>query len=157
MWRRARWLAPVTVMIGSAITLIPFVAVVPILPPFGLMMLIGWRLLRPDIFPPWSPLLLGLFDDLLSGQPMGSAMFFWTACFLAVDVIDSRLVWRDLWHNWVIGAGAVAVTLIGGRIVASPIGAHVDTAVLFQIIVSVAMLPFLFRICAHLGGRGRRT
>ena len=156
-WRRARWLAPVAVMLASLLPLLPFVSSIPILPPLGLMMLMGWRLLRPDIFAPWAPLLLGFFDDLFSGQPMGSAMFLWTMCFLVTDVIDSRLVYRDLWHNWTIGAGAIAFTLIGGRLVATPLNAHVDTVLLFQILISVALLPLIFRICAQLDGRGRRT
>ncbi|GGO90805.1 rod shape-determining protein MreD [Stakelama pacifica] len=156
-WRRAYWLAPVTVMLGSMLTLLPFVATIPILPPFGLMMLIGWRLLRADLFQPWSPLLLGLFDDLISGQPFGSAMFFWTACYLTVDMIDSRLVWRDLWHNWAIGAGAIGITLVGERIVSTPLVANVDIALLLQIVASIALLPLVFRLCAHLGGRGQKT
>ena len=51
------------------------------------------------------PLPLGLFDDLVSGQPLGSAMLLWTLCFLAIDVLEQRLVWRDFWQDWLIAVG----------------------------------------------------
>jgi len=145
---RAVWLAPLSVMIGSLVTLVPVVASVPILPPFGLMMLLGWRMTRADSMRVWASVPLGLFDDLVSGQPVGSAMLLWALCALAIDVLDTRLVWRDFWQDWLISAGAVGFCLIGGRLVATPFGAHVDTAMLFQILVSAMLLPLLFRICA---------
>ena len=69
-----RLLPALTVMGASMLTLVPIIATVGLLPPFGLLMLLGWRLTRGEALPIWSPLLLGLFDDLLSGQPTGSAM-----------------------------------------------------------------------------------
>src|SRR3546814_14030046 len=39
-----------------------------LLPPFGLMVLLAWRLLRPESLKIWSPVLLGLFDDLLRSE-----------------------------------------------------------------------------------------
>ncbi|WNO52436.1 rod shape-determining protein MreD [Stakelama saccharophila] len=154
---RSGWKAPVSILAGSAMTLLPVVATIPILPPFGLMMLMAWRLLRPDVFRPWAPLLFGLFDDLLSGQPLGSAMLLWTICFVAVDVVDSRLVWRDFWQNWLIAAAAIAFCLSVGRLIATPFGAHVDTVLLLQILVSIALFPLTFLLCARLDGRERRS
>ena len=149
--RRAPWTLPaLSIMAGSALTLLPLVATLPILPPFGLMMLIGWRLARPDAVPVWSPLLLGGFDDLLSGQPFGSAMLLWTLAFLAIDLLDQRLSWRDFWQDWLLAAGAVGACLIGGRLIASPLGAHVDTVLLLQIIVTIMLYPVIARIVAWL-------
>ena len=71
---RARWLAPLSIALASLLTLVPVVATVPFLPPFGLMMLLGWRLVRGDAMKVWMPVPLGFFDDMLSGQPLGSAM-----------------------------------------------------------------------------------
>lgn len=152
---RSKRLAPVTVMLGSLVVLFPVVSTIPWMPPFGLMLLVGWRLLRPDVFKVWAPVPLGLFDDLLSGQPMGSAMLLWTACFLAIEVLDSRLVWRDFWQDWLLATGAVGFCLIAGRLIASPIGAHVDTVLLLQIALSVALYPLIARMCAALDQRGR--
>lgn len=147
---RALWLAPLSIVLGSMMTLLPFVATVPFLPPFGLMMLLGWRLVRTDSMKVWAPVPLGFFDDMISGQPLGNAMLLWTLCVLAVDVLDTRLVWRDFWQDWLIASGAIAFCLIAGRLLAAPFYAHVDTAMLFQIAISAALFPVIARFCAWL-------
>jgi rod shape-determining protein MreD len=145
---RAVWLAPLSVVLGSLMTLLPIVTTVPFLPPFGLMILLGWRLVRGDSMKVWMPVPLGFFDDCVSGQPLGSAMALWTICILVVDIIDTRLVWRDFWQDWLIASGAIAFCLIAGRLVAAPFYAHVDTALLWQIVISVALFPVIARFCA---------
>ncbi|MEI9926737.1 MAG: rod shape-determining protein MreD [Sphingomonas sp.] len=147
---RAAWLAPASVILGSLVTILPFVATLPILPPFGLLMLLGWRLHRADALKVWASVPLGLVDDLVSGQPLGSAMLLWTLCFIGIDVLDTRLVWRDFWQDWLIAAAAIGFCLIGGRLVATPFVAHVDTALLLQVIVCIALFPFVSRFCARL-------
>jgi rod shape-determining protein MreD len=147
---RSAWLAPLSVVLGSMVTLFPVVATVPFLPPFGLMMLLGWRIVRGDSMRVWAPVPLGFVDDMMSGQPAGSAMLFWTISVLAVDVLDTRLVWRDFWQDWLIASGAIAFCLIAGRLVASPFTAHVDTAMVLQIIIAIALFPVIARFCAWL-------
>jgi rod shape-determining protein MreD len=147
---RSIWLAPLSVVLGSMMTLLPVVATVPFLPPFGLMMLLGWRLVRGDSMKVWMPVPLGFFDDMLSGQPMGSAMLLWSAAVLMIDILDTRLVWRDFWQDWLIASGAITFVLIAGRLIASPFIAHVDTALLIQILVSAALFPVIARFCAWL-------
>lgn len=149
-WRRV--LPALTVCIASLVTIWPLVASFAVLPPLGLLMLLGWRLTRPDSLRIWAPLPLGFFDDLLSGQPLGNAMLFWTLCFLMIDLIEQRLVYRDFWQDWLIAAGAIGFCLIAGRLVATPIGAHVDTTLLLQIVVSVMLFPLAARLCAWLDG-----
>ncbi len=144
----ARLTPALTVLLGSSLTILPIIASVALMPPFGLLMLLGWRLTRGDSLPIWSPLLLGLYDDLVSGQPTGSAMLLWTICFLVIEVIDQRLVWRDFWQDWGLAAGAIAFCLIAGRFFASPLGAHVDTVLLLQILVSTLLYPLIARLCA---------
>jgi len=148
------WLLPVlTILAGSLATIVPMVASYAALPPFGLMLLLSWRLLRPDLLRVWAPLPLGFFDDLVSGQPLGSAMLFWTLCFLGVELIEQRLTYRDFRQDWAIGAGAVAATLIAGRLVATPLRAHVDTMLIVQILVSALLFPLVLRGVAALDRR----
>lgn len=147
---RSIWLAPLSVVLGSMMTLLPVVATVPFLPPFGLMMLLGWRLVRGDSMKVWMPVPLGFFDDMLSGQPLGSAMLLWSAAVLMIDILDTRLVWRDFWQDWLIASGSIAFVLVAGRLIASPFIAHVDTALLIQILVSAALFPVIARFCAWL-------
>ena len=86
-----RQLVPVvSTMLGSMTVLFPVVATEPLLPPFGLMFFLGWRLLRGDIWPLWAGLFLGAFDDLFSGQPIGTAMCGWTIILLAIDALDRQ-------------------------------------------------------------------
>jgi rod shape-determining protein MreD len=152
-----QWLIPVaSVLVGSLITIIPFIATFPVLPPFGLMMLLAWRLLRADALRVWAPIPFGFFDDLVSGQPIGSAVMLWSMAFLAIDMLDQRLVARDFWQDWVLAAGAIAFSLIGGRLIATGIEAHVDTLLLFQVIIAVLLYPFVARLVAWLDlKRGR--
>lgn len=145
-----------SVMVGSLITIIPLVATFPVLPPLGLMTLLAWRLQRPDWMRIWSPLPFGFFDDLVSGQPLGSAVLLWTLAFLIIDLLDRRLMSRDFWQDWVLASGAIAFCLFGGRLIATPLAAHVDTVLLFQVIAAVLLYPFVARMVGWLDAkRGR--
>jgi rod shape-determining protein MreD len=146
--RRARALPWVTVAAGSLITIVPVVATVPFLPPFGLLMLLAWRLLARFALRPWAAAPLGLFDDLVSGQPLGSAVLLWSLCFLAIDLVEQRLAFRDFWQDWLIAAGAIACTLLAGRLIAVPLGAQVDVAVAAQIAGAVLLFPLATRVVA---------
>ncbi len=152
-----RFVPAITVAIGSALTLWPMVASFPVLPPFGLLMLLGWRLTKPESLRIWAPLPLGFFDDLISGQPLGNAMLFWTLCLFMIDLIDQRIVYRDFWQDWLIAGGAIAFCLILGRFVASPISAHVDTALMLQIAVSILLFPLVVRVCTLLSDDEEET
>ena len=143
-------------MAASLIAIIPVIATFPLLPPFGLLVLLAWRLMRPETIRIWAPLLYGLFDDLVSGQPLGSAMLLWTIGVLGIDLLDQRLVARDFWQDWILAAGATCFTLIGGRLIATRFEAHVDTLLLFQVIVSILFYPFAARLVAWLDRKRAR-
>ncbi|MFT3978226.1 MAG: rod shape-determining protein MreD [Sphingomonas bacterium] len=145
---RARAIPWATVMAGSLVTIAPFGATLGLLPPCGLLMLLAWRLLAPLALRRWAPPLLGLFDDLLSGQPLGSAMLLWSLSFFLVDLFDQRTMFRDFWQDWLIAAAAIAMCLVGGRFVASPLTAHVDVVLVIQIVVSILVFPLAARIVA---------
>lgn len=152
------WAIPVaSILVASTLTAIPVIATFPFLPPCGLLMLLAWRLLRQETVRIWAPLPFGLFDDLLSGQPLGSAMLLWTIGLLIIDLLDQRLVARDFVQDWVLAAGAIAFVLIAGRLVASPLGAHVDTQLLGQVAISVLLYPVAARIVAWLDRKRSRT
>jgi rod shape-determining protein MreD len=146
--RRARALPWATVAAGSLLTAVPIVATAPLFPPLGLVMLMSWRLLARFALRPWAAAPLGFFDDLVSGQPLGSAVLLWSLCFLAVDLVEQRLAFRDFWQDWLIAAGAIACTLVAGRLVASPLGAQVDGAVAVQIVIAVLLFPVATRLVA---------
>lgn len=152
-----RLVASLSVMAGSLLTIWPFIAAFPILPPAGLMMLLAWRLRRPDALPVWAPVPLGLFDDLISGQPIGSAILLWTLTFFAIDLVERRLMFRDFWQDWLVAAGGIAACLALGRLIASPLGAHVDTVVIVQIVLSILLYPVAASLAGWLDSRRAQT
>lgn len=138
----------VTTMIGSAFALFPVIASWPALPPLGLLMLLAWRLLRPEIWHAWIGLPLGLFDDLVSGQTIGTAIFLWTTILLILDFLDSQLLWRDYWVDWLIAAIAIVATISGGYWLSGLDGGHGTLMVaLPQMLISIACFPLTVRLC----------
>lgn len=137
----ARLLPWTTVMAGSLLTIMPVGATLGLLPPFGLLVLLSWRLLAPFAIRLWAPAALGLFDDIVSGQPIGSAMLLWTLAYFLVGVMEARSGMRDFWQNWVIAAVAISLCLAGGRVAAAPLGAHVDAALAVQVVLSILIFP----------------
>ncbi|MGL4313128.1 MAG: rod shape-determining protein MreD [Sphingomonas sp.] len=143
-----RTVPALTVMAGSLTAIVPVIAGIGLMPPFGLLMLLAWRLSQSESIAVWAAPLLGLFDDLLSGQPPGCSMLLWSLCFMAFDLVDQRLVWRDFWQDWALAAGAIAFCQILGRLIASPLAAQVDTVLIAQILVSSLLYPLIVRLCA---------
>ncbi len=145
---RARALPWMTVMVGSLTTAVPVIATFPILPPLGLLMLVTWRLLARFALRPWAAAPLGAFDDLLSGQPLGSSVLLWSLVFLGIDLIERRLVYRDFWQDWLIASAAIILCLAGGRILAVPMGAQVDGAMAAQGVATILLFPVAARLVA---------
>jgi rod shape-determining protein MreD len=148
---RARALPPATIAAASWLAAaVPAVAPVPILPPFGLMMLLAWRQLAPGALRRWMPALLGFWDDLLSGQPLGSAVLLWSLCSFLVDLADQRLMYRDFRTDWLVATVALAFALVVGRYLATPFGAPIDPVLGVQVMVAALTFPAALRICAWL-------
>ncbi len=145
---RARALPWATVMAGSLVTIVPIVATVPILPPFGLLMLLAWRLLARFALRPWAAAPLGFVDDLVSGQPLGSAVLLWSLCFIGIDLVERRLVFRGFRQDWLIASGAILFCLTLGRMLAVPMAAQVDTALLVQAAATICLFPAAARLVA---------
>lgn len=148
---RARIVPVVTTILGSCIALLPVVTVSSAMPPFGLLMLLGWRLLRNEIWPAWIGLPLGLVDDLITGQPIGSAMFLWTATLLLLDFVDAHLIWRDYWIDTLVASAAIILCIGLGYFFAGigatpvPLGNAMP-----QMIMSMLCFPITTRIIAAL-------
>ena len=143
---RARAIPWASVMAGSLATALPMVATVPLLPPFGLLILLAWRLLAPFALRRWAAAPLGLFDDLVSGQPLGSGVLLWSLCFLAIELVDQRLIFREFWQDWMIAGGAIAFCLVAGRLLVVPIAAHVDVAIVAQGLATALLFPLAARL-----------
>nr|WP_278254203.1 rod shape-determining protein MreD [Sphingobium sp. BYY-5] len=143
----------ITVMLGSlASAILPLIAQSPVMPLFGLLLLLSWRLLRPELWRAWIALPLGLFDDLVSGQPIGSAMFLWTVALIGIDAIDHRMVWRSYKQDWLIASVAIIFCISGGVFFARITGGGEIRLLLVapQMVWSVLLFPFMIRQCARI-------
>lgn len=137
------------VMLGSLATFFPVITTTAIMPPLGLLFLLSWRSLHRDLWPVWMPLFLGAFDDLFSGQPIGSAMMLWTTAYLIMDATDKRFVWRDFWQEWALAASMIALVLLGGLVIANLTGGNTSALLLIpQILITICLFPLTSRLCA---------
>ena len=142
------WLS---VVLASVVPGLFFIVSAPVIPPFGFLVYIAWRQLRPGLMPMWAGLPLGLIDDLYSGQPMGSAILLWSLAAVVLDLVDNRIPWRNSALEWLLGAALVAAYILSALLVANLTGAHTRVLVVVpQIVVSILLYPMVGRIVAML-------
>lgn len=122
----AAYIPALSVVAASFLTALPIVSSSGWWPSFGLLMLLGWRMLRADAWPAWWAAPLGLLNDLLSGSPIGMSMALWTAIMLVMDLVDRRTQWRDYWIEWAVAALLIAASAWAEAEVATLGGAPVS-------------------------------
>lgn len=148
LWRM-RIVPIATVMFASALPLmLPLVASSPVLPPLGLLFFLCWQLLRTEMWPVWIGLPLGLWDDLFSGAPIGTAVGLWTIASIAIAYLSQRIYWRGFLHDWAIGALLVGIIQALAALITHP-AAHVGRVlglVTPQIVVSILLVPLFLRL-----------
>ncbi|HZG08660.1 MAG TPA: rod shape-determining protein MreD [Allosphingosinicella sp.] len=143
-----RQLVPVlSTLAASLLDALPIVTTTPLIPDFAFLVLIAWRLLRPEIWPAWAALPLGFFNDLIAGHPIGQSMAIWTSIFLLLELADSRTGWRDYWLDWLFAALAVLAHSAAGWYVARLMGSQAAFAVMLpQYALSVFAYPLVARL-----------
>lgn len=146
----AAYVPAATVVAASLLAILPIVSTSGWFPPFGFLMLIAWRLLRADAWPAWWAAPLGLFNDLLTGAPIGLSMAFWTAAIIAIDLLDRRTMWRDYWVEW----GLAAVLLFLHETAEWRVAALGGAPLPFSSIVVPLLIAILcFPVVAWIAGR----
>jgi rod shape-determining protein MreD len=126
---------------------LPIVVQTPLIPDFAFLVLICWRLLRPEIWPAHAALPLGFFNDLIAGHPLGQSMALWTITFLVIELIESRTGWRDYWVDWLLAAAAILFHSFGGWFVARTMGSQTAFAVMLpQYVLSAFAYPLVARL-----------
>ena len=140
-----------SVLLGSLLAMLPVVADNGAWPDFGFLMLIAWRLLRADAWPAWWAAPMGLFNDLLTGMPIGLSVSLWTAVMLAMDLVDRRTQWRDYWIEWALAAVLILAAETAEWKVAEWAGAPVPfTHMLPAILISVLAFPLFAFLASRL-------
>lgn len=126
--------------------MLPLVAASPWVPNLGFLVLITWRLVRPELWPAQAALGFGLVADIVCGSPLGQSMLLWTLAFLAFDSLDSWLGVRDYWLDWAAAAAALLFHSLGVWYIALLMGS--DTAfwiMVPQLALSVLAYPVAAR------------
>jgi rod shape-determining protein MreD len=146
-YARRQFVPLMSTIAACLIQLLPIVMSSPIIPDFGFLVLIAWRLLRPELWSATTALPLGLFNDLIAGHPLGQSMALWTAVFLVFDIMEARMGWRDYWMDWLAAATTIAFYVFGcwyiGRLMGSIVAPHV---LLPQLGLSILAYPIVARI-----------
>jgi rod shape-determining protein MreD len=144
---RRRFIPVASTIAASLLAALPIVAKSPLVPEFSLLVVIAWRLLRPEIWPAHMALPLGLFNDLVAGHPLGQSMALWTITFLAFDMMDTRLVWRDYLIDWLAASLAILFYTMGGWYVGRLMGSQIHFLIMLpQIGLSILAFPVVARI-----------
>ena len=144
---RRRFVPVASTIFAILLALLPIVMTAPLLPDLGFLVLLTWRLLRPEIWTAQTALMLGLVSDLVAGHPIGQSMALWTMTFLALDLLDSRLGFRDYLMDWLIAAGAIIFHTAGVWYIALLMGSDVRFGIMIpQIGLSVLAYPVAARL-----------
>ncbi|MCH2487814.1 MAG: rod shape-determining protein MreD [Erythrobacter sp.] len=140
-----------SILFASVLPLLVIASALPIVPPLGFLMLIGWRLVRPGLLPVWAGFPLGLFDDLFSGQPFGSAALLWSLAMIAIELIETRFPWRSFVQDWftaglILPVYMLAAMLFSGGEPSLPM----LIALVPQIVLSILLFPLVALFVAFL-------
>ena len=142
------WLS---IMLASIVPIFFIATALPLVPPTGFLMLLGWRLVRPGLLPVWAGAPLGLFDDLFSGQPAGFAMVTWSLAMIFIDVIETRMPWRSFLRDWLTAAMLLLLYILAGWALSGGSPTRFSLiALLPQLVLSILIFPILSRFIARL-------
>jgi len=148
---RVRGVPYASIVLGSLLPVLLIADLMPLLPSFGFLMLLAWRMVRPGLLPLWAGAPLGAFDDLVSGQPFGSAILLWSLTMIAIEIIETRFPWRDFGHDW-FTASVLALSYWLAALLVSGAGVTPEmiTAAAPQALLSVLLYPIIAHMVAGL-------
>ena len=142
------WLS---IILASLVPMLPVIAPAPVVPPLAFMFLLAWRLLRPGLLPLWAGFPLGLVDDFLSGQPLGSSILLYSLTLIALDLFELRFPWRGFWQDWIVAAVLILLFLLLSAVFS---GARLDLLHFWllapQLLLSLVLFPIIVGVVAIL-------
>ena len=140
-----------TILLGSLTPWLPVIASAPVLPPFGFLMMLAWRLLRPGLLPLWAGLPLGFFDDLYSGQLLGSGVLLFSVTLIVIELVEARFPWRNFWLDWLMAAAIITTYIVAAALFSGGVDTFVQLSVILpQLLVSIVLYPVIARFVALL-------
>jgi rod shape-determining protein MreD len=154
-WRQldllARELMPFALTLGLIVVgAIPFYvpglqSVAPSLP---FIAVYYWTLHRPDLMPPAAAFTIGLFQDILSGAPVGTGAAVFVILHAAVRSQRTFFHGKSFTILWLgFAVAVVAAALLGWLIMAAMTFALVDgRSLLLQAITTIGCFPLVVRV-----------
>ena len=144
---RRRYVPIASTILACLVNVLPIIVSTPIIPDFAFLVLLAWRLLRPEMWSVTTAIPLGLLNDLLAGHPLGQSAALWTAIFLIMDLVDSRVAWRDYWMDWMLAAVFILGYTFGDWAIGRWMGSTAEFGILWpQIGASILLYPVVARI-----------
>jgi rod shape-determining protein MreD len=149
---RRRFVPLASTIFAMLLGLLPIVTSTLWVPNLAFLILLTWRLVRPEIWQAQVALGLGLLADLIvPGAPLGQSMLLWTLIFLSLDYADHLLGVRDYWLDWTLAAAAILFHSAGVWYIALLMGAKVGIIIMVpQLILSILAYPLMARIVLRL-------
>lgn len=149
---RRRYVPLTSTIFAMLLGLLPIVASSLWVPNLAFLILITWRLVRPEIWQAQVALALGLLADLIvPGAPLGQSMLLWTMIFLGLDYADYLLGSRDYWLDWALASACILFHSAGVWYIAVLMGAKVSILVMVpQLVLSLLLYPLMARIVLRL-------
>ena len=136
---RRRYVPIASTILACLVNVLPIIVSTPIIPDFAFLVLLAWRLLRPEMWSVTTAIPLGLLNDLLAG--------LWTSIFLIMDLVDSRVAWRDYWMDWMLAAVFILGYTFGDWAIGRWMGSTAEFGILWpQIGASILLYPVVARI-----------
>ena len=144
---RRRYVPIASTILACLVNVLPIIVSTPIIPDFAFLVLLAWRLLRPEMWSVTTAIPLGLLNDLLAGHPLGQSAALWTSIFLIMDLVDSRVAWRDYWMDWMLAAVFILGYTFGDWAIGRWMGSTAQFGILWpQIGASILLYPVVARI-----------
>ena len=142
------WLS---IVLAALFPMLPVIAPAPVLPPFAYIFLLAWRLLRPGLLPLWAGFPLGLVDDLLSGQPLGSSILLFSLTLIALDLFELRFPWRGFWQDWLLASVLMTLFLLLSALFSgAPVRLLHLSLLAPQLLFSLILFPIIVAVVAVL-------
>jgi rod shape-determining protein MreD len=99
----------------------------------------------------WAGLPLGFFDDLYSGQPLGSGILLFSVTLIVIELVEARFPWRNFWLDWLMAATIITAYLVVAALLAGGVATFVQLSVIVpQLVVSIVLYPIIARFVALL-------
>jgi rod shape-determining protein MreD len=112
-------------------------------PNFVLICAFYWIVHRPDLFPAWGAFLIGLFDDALSGAPLGLNAFVLLLAHATIVAQHKFFRGKAFWLIWASFALVAAATALATAILVFVVAKIVVTPGAFfaQMALTIAVYP----------------